>query len=147
MTYLSLTLTQLRATTNAIKNSSTLLLPQWRTKLKELGMKVRIMPCDVSTRWNSTFDMLDFAIAYRAPLDDLASNRDFNLRKYELDDDEWAVAIHLRDTLKACILYVTVPGYLILTYLRSSSMPPSFSLVLHQASAPLYPPWIMLMLI
>jgi hypothetical protein len=103
MTYLSLTLTQLRATTNAIKNSSTLLLPQWRTKLKELGMKVRIMPHDVSTRWNSTFDMLDFAIAYRAPLDDLASNRDFNLRKYELDDDKWAVAIHLRDTLKACI--------------------------------------------
>ena len=62
------------------------------------------MPRDVSTRWNSTFDMLDFAIAYRTALDDLTSNRDLNLRKYELEDDEWAVAINLRDTLEACIL-------------------------------------------
>ena len=49
--------------------------------------------------------MLDFAIAYRTALNDLTSNQDLNLRKYELEDDEWAVAINLRDNLEACILW------------------------------------------
>ena len=92
---------QLRALANAIKNSSTILLPQWTAKLEELGLKVRMMPRDVSTRWNSTFDMLNFAIDYRPAIDSMTSNRDLNLRKYELEDDEWAVAENLRDTLKA----------------------------------------------
>jgi len=92
---------QLRALANAIKNSSTIILPQWLAKLEDLGLKVRMMPRDVSTRWNSTFDMLDFALDYRVPIDEITSNRDLNLRKYELQDNEWAVAKDLRDTLKA----------------------------------------------
>lgn len=60
-----------------------------------------MMPRDVSTRWNSTFDMLNFAIDYRPAIDSMTSNRDLNLRKYELEDDEWVVAENLRDTLKA----------------------------------------------
>jgi hypothetical protein len=59
------------------------------------------MPRDVSTRWNSTFDMLDFAVKYRVAIDSLTSNRELNLRKCELEDDEWEVAGNLRDTLKA----------------------------------------------
>ena len=61
------------------------------------------MPRDVSTRWNSTFDMLDFAVKYRAAIDSLTSNRELNLRKCELEDGEWEVAGNLRDTLKACL--------------------------------------------
>ena len=60
------------------------------------------MPRDVPTRWNSTFDMLDFALGYREAIDEITSNRELNLCKYELEDDEWAVAKNLRDTLKAC---------------------------------------------
>ena len=40
---------QLQALANAIKNSFTILLPQWNTKLKELGLSIRMMPRDVST--------------------------------------------------------------------------------------------------
>jgi len=46
--------------------------------------------------------MLDFALNYRVPIDEITSNHDLNLRKYELQDDEWAVAQNLCDTLKAC---------------------------------------------
>jgi hypothetical protein len=59
------------------------------------------MPRDVSTRWNSTFDMLQFALDHRVPIDEITSIRELNLRKYELQDDEWAVAETLHDTLKA----------------------------------------------
>ena len=100
--YLILIFVQLRALANAIKNSSTILLPQWNAKLEELGLNVCIMPRDVSTRWNSTFNMLDFAINYRTALDAMTSNRDLSLRKYELEDNEWAIAEHLRDMLKVC---------------------------------------------
>jgi hypothetical protein len=95
---------QLRALANAIKNSSTIILPHWFAKLGELGLKVRMMPRDVSTRWNSTFDMLDFAVDYRAAIDAITSARDLNLRKYELADHEWAIVVELRDTLKACCI-------------------------------------------
>src|ERR1700678_1649466 len=63
---LILLLAQLRALSNAIKNSSTILLPIWNTKLEDLRLNIRIMPRDVATRWNSTFDMLDFAISVAA---------------------------------------------------------------------------------
>ena len=85
-----------------IKNSSTIILPQWLAKLKDLGLKVRMMPCDVSTRWNSTFDMLNFTLDYRVPIDEIISNHDLNLRKYKLQDEEWVVAKNLCDTLKVC---------------------------------------------
>lgn len=61
-----------------------------------------MMPRDVAIRWNSTFDMLNFALDYRVPIDEITSNRDLSLRKYELQDEEWVVAQHLRDTLKVC---------------------------------------------
>jgi hypothetical protein len=63
-----------------------------------------MMPPDVATRWNSTYDMLEFAIDYRAAIDAITSNRDLNVRKYELEDDEWVIAVNLRDTLKVCTI-------------------------------------------
>ena len=60
-----------------------------------------MMPCDVSTHWNLTYDILQFALNYCVPIDKITLNWELNLRKYELQDDEWAVAETLRDTLKA----------------------------------------------
>jgi hypothetical protein len=57
-------LSQLRKLAFKIIHSTTKLLPAWRDYLKELKLADRLMPRDVSTRWNSTFDMLNFAIEF-----------------------------------------------------------------------------------
>jgi hypothetical protein len=64
-----------------------------------------IMPCDVSTRWNSIFDMLDFAILYREAIDTMTANRLLKLRQFELDNEEWEIAERLRDTLRVWFIY------------------------------------------
>ena len=58
------------------------------------------MPRDVTTRWNSTYDMVEFAIEYRAAIDSMTAARDLDLRKYELIPEEWKIALELRDMLK-----------------------------------------------
>jgi hypothetical protein len=40
-------------------------------------------------QWNSTFDMLNFALQYQSAIDDIAGNKTAALCNYELDDDEW----------------------------------------------------------
>jgi hypothetical protein len=95
---------KLRALANTIKNSSTIIFPKWFEKLEDLNLNAHMMPRDVATHWNSTLDMLNFALDYRIAIDSILSNRDLNLRKYELQDTEWEAAEALCDTLKACIL-------------------------------------------
>ena len=59
-----------------------------------------MMPRDVSTRWNSTFDMLKFAIRYRVAIDAMTAVREYDLRKYEMGSAEWNIAKELREVLK-----------------------------------------------
>lgn len=66
----------------------------------KLKLDARKMPRDVSTRWNSTFDMLAFALEYKTAVDDIAGNKVANMRQYELSDEEWRIAEQLHDTLK-----------------------------------------------
>jgi hypothetical protein len=60
------------------------------------------MPRDVRTRWNSTYDLLVFALQYRLAIDNIAGNKVANLRKYELSDQEWELTEHLCNVLKVC---------------------------------------------
>jgi hypothetical protein len=78
------------------------LLPAWKACLEELGLPVKIMPRDVTTRWNSTYDMLYFALEYRAAIESITSDRKNNLRQFELVEDEWVIVKELQDTLKVC---------------------------------------------
>lgn len=50
--------------------------------------------------------MLDFAIEYRAALDGLTATRNLNLRDYELDANEWELAVQLRDVLRVCFRFL-----------------------------------------
>ena len=63
------------------------------------------MPRDVSTRWNSTYDMLEFATEYRAALDIMTADHDMNLHKFELSKKEWGMATELCEVLQVCLQF------------------------------------------
>ena len=83
-----------------MKNSTTIILPQWFSILSDLELAERMMPHDVMTCWNSTFDMLDFAVEHIAAINTITGDRDMKLRQYELSEDDWSFARQLRDVLK-----------------------------------------------
>ncbi|KAF4612580.1 hypothetical protein D9613_012727 [Agrocybe pediades] len=88
----------LRKIAYAVKNSTTILLPEWNAIIKRLSiaskaakqkpLSQRVMPRDVTTRWNSTFDMLVFALEYQQVINKITASRDFKMRKYELQSDD-----------------------------------------------------------
>jgi hypothetical protein len=65
-----------------------------------------MMPRDVTTRWNSTFDMLTFALEYRDALELITGNQKMKLRQYELSEEDWHIAGKLRDVLKVHIYFI-----------------------------------------
>ena len=70
---------------------------------KEKGktpLSSRMMPRDVTTRWNSTYEMLSFAYTYRAAYNEITSNRDMKMRKYELSDSDWKIVNELASVFK-----------------------------------------------
>jgi hypothetical protein len=71
---------QIRKLAFKIIHSTTIILPAWHQVLEELKLASRLLPRDVSTRWNSTFDMLNLALEYRAAVDKITANRKLDLR-------------------------------------------------------------------
>jgi hypothetical protein len=69
------------------------------------------MPRDVATRWNSTYDMLVFALEYREAIDGISGDRD--MRKYELSEEEWKVVKQLCDVLAVCFFIIQ---FVVLTF-------------------------------
>jgi hypothetical protein len=62
-----------------------------------------MMPRNVSTRWNSTYDMIEFAIEYRAALDMITADCDMKLRQFELSNEDWDMATELGKALQVCL--------------------------------------------
>ena len=88
----------------AIVHSTTIALPAWRAACVAHGQPARILPCDVKTRWNSTYDMLIVAFKYRTVIDSVTGNRSLKLRQCELNDGEWATIKDLLQVLKVSML-------------------------------------------
>ncbi|KAL1684500.1 hypothetical protein GGG16DRAFT_68183, partial [Schizophyllum commune] len=95
----------LRQLAKSVVNSPTKLLPAWRSACTAHHLAIRLLPRDVRTRWNSTFDMLIFAIKYRVVVDDLTARRDLGLRAFELTKVEWDMASDLSRVLKQATLF------------------------------------------
>jgi hypothetical protein len=52
-------------------------------------LKKCLIPHDVVTRWNSTYDMMKFVLTYRVAIDKITADKGLKLRRYELDNDNW----------------------------------------------------------
>jgi len=58
------------------------------------------MPHDVATRWNSTFDMLEFALEYQVAICTIVGDDELGLDKYELTAQEWRITEQLCKVLQ-----------------------------------------------
>ncbi|KAF5356677.1 hypothetical protein D9758_013731 [Tetrapyrgos nigripes] len=88
-------------TSYKIINSPTGLLPEWRHILHEEKQLQTVIPRDVTTRWNSSCDMIEYCIEkkkyYRAITSEDLEN---GLQQYALTKREWKLAEQLKDVLK-----------------------------------------------
>ena len=139
---------QLRKIAFKVINSSTLILPAWQEMLEELKMKDRIIPHDVATCWNLTYDMLRFALEYRKAIDILTADRNNNLQSYELSKQEWTIVAQLCDILKVCDVsnpWIADSSFLNGHMFRSWKMRHCSSCIPHPVWLWLSPLWILSM--
>jgi hypothetical protein len=78
----------------------TLALPAWKRICGKYKLKCRLIPRDVATRWNSTYDLLRFSLQYCTAIDDITNNKAFKLQKYELEPKDWLIIKDLVAVLK-----------------------------------------------
>ena len=74
-------------------------------------LPAHLIPRDVKTRWNSTYDMMKIALKYRSAIDDITANKSLKLRKFELDDKDWKIIRDLLRVLKVRVLVSVRPQY------------------------------------
>jgi hypothetical protein len=92
---------QVRKFSFALVHSTTKALPAWRSACGTKNMAVRLLPRDVRTRWNSTYDMLVVAVQYKDVVNAVTADRNLPLRKYELSDSDWMIVEDMVYTLEA----------------------------------------------
>ena len=123
-----------------MKNSTTINHPQWVSILEEHAetckstnkkvLSIQMMPHNVSTQWNSTFNMLQFALTYHMPLDNLTGIWEMKLRSYKLSEEEWKIADQLAGILDVSYTYI-MTLYTFDIYSRFSNKQHFFSLPKH----------------
>ncbi|EDR03830.1 uncharacterized protein LACBIDRAFT_306525 [Laccaria bicolor S238N-H82] len=86
---------QLHKLSFALVNSIMILLPAWKACLVELSCAVRIMPRNVQTCWNLTYDMLQFSLKYKDAIKMVTTDLANSLWKYELNNNEWLIVKEL----------------------------------------------------
>ena len=50
-----------------------------------------LIPWDGVMCWNSTHDMMVFALKYRKPIDSITADKSLKLRQYELNNKGWGI--------------------------------------------------------
>ncbi|KAF8239966.1 hypothetical protein L208DRAFT_1235068, partial [Tricholoma matsutake] len=80
-------------------------LPAWHKACTANSRPIRLIPHDVKTCWNSTYDMLTAAFDYRTVIDDIMANKSLKLHHYELDDQDWEVVEDLLQMYKDATLF------------------------------------------
>jgi hypothetical protein len=65
-------------------------------------MAVQLLPRDVRTCWNSTYNMLVVAVQYKEVLNALTADCNLPLWRYKLSDNDWAIIEDLVYTLEVC---------------------------------------------
>ena len=78
----------------------TIILPQWFAILQDLKVAKCMIPHNVRTQWNSTFDMLNFAVEHITEINTITGDCNMKLRQYKLSEDDWSMAHKLWDVLK-----------------------------------------------
>ncbi|KAL1663636.1 hypothetical protein GGF50DRAFT_56515 [Schizophyllum commune] len=98
-------LVKLRKLAYKVIHSTTKLLPAWLKCLRDHGLPETYIPRDVSTRWNSTYDMLEYVVEHAKPLKAYLGDEDhtFDLDVFALSSQEWRCARQLRKVLKATL--------------------------------------------
>jgi hypothetical protein len=63
----------------AIKTSSKLAFLEWFHILDELSLDAHMIPHDVCTCWNATYDMLNFAYKYKEAINQITNRWEMKL--------------------------------------------------------------------
>ena len=64
-----------------IKNSSMIALPQWYRILNNLSLDKQVIPCNVCTHWNTTYNMLKEAYLLKGAVNKITEMHDMKLRQ------------------------------------------------------------------
>ena len=86
---------------NLIRERRNAALPANSKRCKPI-LRFRFMPRDVRTRWNSTCDMVEFAVMYSDVIKALCA-MEAKLRRYELSSTEWRIVKELGEVLTVSI--------------------------------------------
>lgn len=79
---------------------TTIVWPVWDATCADHSLKQRRMLRDVSTHWNSAFDMLDFRVSYKQAIKTVTDKCKLGLAKFVIDEHEWELLKQLSNVLK-----------------------------------------------
>lgn len=77
----------------------------WFKVLSELKLRHRKIPRDVANRWNSTYQLLRFALLYREAISQM-TERNRELHDLQIEDEEWGLLEQLKTLLEVCTAMV-----------------------------------------
>ncbi|KAJ3833743.1 hypothetical protein F5878DRAFT_546022 [Lentinula raphanica] len=91
-----------------IIHSTTGLLPRWREQVSDTEFADQVLPRDVATRWNSTYDMLAAFLRMKEPVVKFLDRASYGLSALALNDNEW-------DAIQGLVAVLKVSDFLFLS--------------------------------